>query len=184
MGFPPSAIRQSDQSPQSCLDRPCPTRRAQICLGAGWPHPIKLSMSMDCVHAAGTAAIASVTAPSIRPIDPPRRTLLLELAVARRVALDHAIRHAHWKGSQPLVLCLNPFSGPCEASRPGRIAVDEAEQADRWLVIYAARVDANREVTAQLRGKRCQLWISCPTRTCNLSRVLLHARCWNRSAHQ
>jgi hypothetical protein len=27
-------------------------------------------------------------------------------------------------------LCLNPFSGPCEASRPGRIAVDEAEQAD------------------------------------------------------
>jgi hypothetical protein len=57
-------------------------------------------MSMDCVHTAGAAAIAmaSVTA----PIDPPRRTLLLELAVARRAALDHAIRHAKWKGSRPL----------------------------------------------------------------------------------
>ena len=80
-----------------------------------------------------------------RPIDPPRRTLLLELAVARRAALDHAIHHAHWKGSQPLVLCLNPFSGPCEASRPGRIAVDEAERADTMARYFPARVDANRE---------------------------------------
>ena len=91
MGFPPSAIRQSDQSPQSCLDRPCPTRRAQICLGAGWPHPIKLSMSMDCVHAAGAAAIAmaSVTAPSIRPDE--RFFLSLRLPAASRSTTQSAM---------------------------------------------------------------------------------------------